>query len=406
MIVIHKTLLAHPGTQYSYQLARQLVRHKHLYQFWTGFGLARDSWYTHVLQTCLPLSLRKKIANRIIDGVPSQRLRTIPWLEWQALRQFRQGGLSEIVLHRRNQIFQEQIEAKSIQQSRVIIGFDTSSWILAERASQANKIFILDQSTTHPLAKATVLQEVSQRFPQWQEDLQSRAVNILNCEQQEYALADKIVVASSYTKKTFLEQGIAQDKIIINPYGVDLQKFCPSKYTNRERPLRFLFLGGVNARKGIPLLLQSWQSLQLMNAELWLVGPVKPSIRYLIPDLPGLKVMGKYPHENLPALLQQCDVLVFPSYFEGFALVLLEALASGLPIITTEATAGPDLISNGKEGFLIQSGDLEALCGAMQFFVDHPDKLSSMSAAARHCAERYSWNAYGDRWQQILQEFA
>ena len=103
--------------------------------------------------------------------------------------------------------------------------------------------------------------------------------------------------------------------------------------------------------------------------------------------------------------MRQCDVLVFPSYCDGFALVLLEALASGMPIISTEATAAPDLIEEGVEGFLIQSGDLDALRQAMKFCADNPDKIKVMGEAARRCAERFSWDSYGDRWQQILKEF-
>src|SRR5205085_12517328 len=113
--------------------------------------------------------------------------------------------------------------------------------------------------------------------------------------------------------------------------------------------------------KGIPLLIEAWKALALKGSELWLVGPIGERERKLIPELPGLCVKGKYPFEELPDLMRQCDVLVFPSYCDGFALVLLEALASGMPIISTEATAAPDLIEDGVEGFLIQSGDLDAL---------------------------------------------
>jgi glycosyltransferase involved in cell wall biosynthesis len=85
-------------------------------------------------------------------------------------------------------------------------------------------------------------------------------------------------------------------------------------------------------------------------------------------------------------------------------LVLLEALASGLPIITTDATAGPDLIEDGVEGRLIPSGDLEALCETMRSFVFHRDELSKMSIAARRRAEGLSWDNYGGRWQKLLKE--
>jgi glycosyltransferase involved in cell wall biosynthesis len=189
----------------------------------------------------------------------------------------------------------------------------------------------------------------------------------------------------------------------VNPYGVDLQLFHPPAKRSDGKPLRFLFLGAISARKGVPLLLDAWRKIAAPEAELWLVGPITTHERTLIPPLPRLKVLGPYPHRDLPKLLKQCDVLVFPSYCEGFALVLLEALASGMPIITTDATAGPDLITDGLEGRIIPTGDLDALCEAMEQFVRQPDKAHSMSGAARRCAERFSWDSYGDRWRDILQ---
>ena len=155
----------------------------------------------------------------------------------------------------------------------------------------------------------------------------------------------------------------------------------------------------------MPLLLEAWKKLALKNAELWVIGSARKRLLQLLPSLPGLEFIGKRPHEELPDLLRECDVLVLPSFCEGFGLVLLEALASGLPVITTEATAGPDLIEDGVEGLLIPSGDLNALCQALQFFVDQPELLETMSAAARRCAEKYTWDAYGDRWNQLLQNY-
>ena len=77
-----------------------------------------------------------------------------------------------------------------------------------------------------------------------------------------------------------------------------------------------------------------------------------------------------------------------------------------MPIITTEATAGPDLIQDGVEGHLIPSGELDALSEAMEDCASEPERLESMALAARRSAERFSWDAYGERWQQILRDFA
>ena len=399
-------LLAHPGTQYSHQLARQLARHGTLYQFWTGFALAADGLAGRLINACAPRGWRRRIANRLVRGVPAHSLRTTPVLEWRALKRLRRGESPQRVLHERNQAFQKLIPHASLRKASAVVGFDTSSWLLAERAQKLGKPYLLDQSISHPLVNQTIMEQVARRFPAWQAEIEARLPEVLACEQREYKLATRIIAASSFSKHSLIAQGVPADKISLNPYGVDLKLFQPPPEPRTRRPVRFLFVGLISARKGVPLLLEAWRKLALKEAELWLAGPARARERALLPELPGLKFLGKYPHQELPDLLRQCDVLVFPSYCEGFGLVLLEALASGLPIITTDATAGPDLIQDGREGRLISAGDEDALCAALQDFARAPDKLAHMAAAARRAAERFSWDAYGDRWQQILQDFA
>jgi glycosyltransferase involved in cell wall biosynthesis len=389
-----KILLAHPGTQYSHQLARQLVRNELLYQFWTGFALSANSRVTHMMRRLVPNSLSRKVTNRIVHDVPRKVLRTLPLVEWRALQKIKRGISEQQVFLERNKVFQERIPSTSLRDAAAVIGFDTSSWLLAARAQEIGRPFFLDQSISHPLTNDSILQDVGRRFPHWRNGFEPRLPQLLEHEKQEYELAKRIVVASSFTKRTLVSHGVKADKILVNPYGVDLQSFHPSTLPREATPFRFLFLGSISARKGVPLLIEAWRSLSLTQSELWLVGPVSTQTRKLIPDVPGLKLVGKLPHEELPRLMRQCDALVFPSYCEGFGLVLLEALASGLPIITTEATAGPDLITDGVEGRLVRSGDLEELCEAMRWFVESPTEIQKMSVAARQCAERFSWDAY------------
>jgi glycosyltransferase involved in cell wall biosynthesis len=122
-----------------------------------------------------------------------------------------------------------------------------------------------------------------------------------------------------------------------------------------------------------------------------------------LPELPGLKYVGAVPHRELPSLLQQCDALVFPSYFEGFALVILEAMASGLPVITTTASGGANVIAD-ENGWIIHPGDLSGLIAAMSACLENRAVAADMGRAARRTAEAFTWHAYGDRWMQILDE--
>lgn len=401
-----RVLLAHPGTQHSHKLAQQLARQDLLREFWTGFAFINHSRSTQLMRTFLPSRWQQRIANRALTGVPGGLLRTMPMTEWRAIKQVGRGESAQRVFHRRNQIFQERIPTSSLQKASSIIGFDTSSWILAERARSLGKPFFLEQTTLHALTNDSILQEAVSRFPEWRGEHEFRLPELLSSENQEHHLATKIVVFSSFAKRTLVLNGVKAEKIIINPLGVNLRLFYPSLTPRKYEVIRFLFLGAVSLHKGAPLLLEAWKKLALDRAELWIVGSLPKHVQVPIHSFSNVKIPGRFPHTELPKLLRQCDVLVLPSYAEGFGLVLLEALASGLPIITTDVTAGPDLIQDGIEGQIIPYGNLEALCKAMISFVDAPDKLAKMSAAARLCAERYSWDDYGDRWKNILEKYA
>jgi starch synthase len=400
-----RVLLAHPGTQYSFQLARQLERHGCLGRFWTGMAFIPRS-FTGRCIGCLPAAVARRFANRRLDGVAAEKLRVRPLTEWSAVHRLRAGQDQQTVMFQRNAAFQMRIPTQELVNSDVVIGFDTSSWLLAERAAALGRCFVLDRSIGHPRSFEKHVPELRRRYPKWAEDLPPRLPELLQAEESEHRQARRIVVPSSFARGTLVENGVPAEKIAVIPFGVDLDRFSAVPRPDPARPLRFVFLGSLGARKGVPLLLEAWRSLAPKEAELWLIGPVSDCNAQLIPRLPGLRLIGKVPHRDLPGLLGQCDVLVLPSYFEGLAQVQLEALAAGLPIIATEASGAPDLITDSVEGYVVPVGDAEALRIAMERFILSPGDLARMSPAARRCAERHSWDAYGDRWMDLLREVA
>jgi glycosyltransferase involved in cell wall biosynthesis len=102
-------------------------------------------------------------------------------------------------------------------------------------------------------------------------------------------------------------------------------------------------------------------------------------------------------------LYAQYDALVLPTIFEGFGLVLVEAMAAGLPIITTPHSIGPELVEQGQNGYIVPVRDVQALANAMQLLLDtDAAKYEQMSAAARATAIGYSWHNYRDRLQTVL----
>lgn len=398
-----KVLLAHPGTQYSGRIATQLSRLGVLDEFHTGIAVA-DGGLGQRLISRGPRKLKRLFANRQLRGVASSRLHLHPADEIRAYLRQRRGASIQQLLHERNSRFQDRI-ADSALNVDAVIGFDTSSWKLAERCRRLGVPFILDQSIGHPDSKARVYEELRMRYPAWSHDADSRLPAVREAEQVEHDLARIIVAASGFSRKTLLENGIAPDKVVVNPYGVDCGQFAV-RSARRTGPARFCFIGSITVRKGVPQLLETWKALGPSDAELWLIGPANRSAARLVEGHRNVIYKGAVAHHELPSLLAECDAFVFPSFFEGFALVILEAMACGLPVITTDATAGPDIIRDNEDGWIVRAGDDEGLGRALEHCLSHPAKVAQTGILARRTAEKFTWDSYGDRWLATLNRVA
>jgi glycosyltransferase involved in cell wall biosynthesis len=375
-------------------------------EFWTGLALPEGGLFSRIARRLQRWPQLAGLSTRIVTGVPAEKLHTMPLVEIAAVRRLRAGENSTLTLHERNRKFQEKIPGASLAANDAVIAFDTSAWILGERAQQSDRPLFLDRTTTHPAAYARIMAGFYRQYPAWASPITARPAEVSAAESREHTLARRIIVGSSFARDTLVQEGVAAEKIRVNPYGVDWDAFAPPPPSHPiTRPFRFLFVGSVQASKGIPVLLDAWRRLALPNAELWIAGGVGPRERTLIPDLPGLKILGQIPRAQIPALYAQADVFVFPSMFEGFGLVLLEALASGLPIIATRHTGAVDLLAEPSLGELITAGSVDELAGAMQRWLGQPEAYRRKILAARgQLAAKYSWTAYGDRWAEILKE--
>lgn len=394
-----KVLLAHPGTQHSYKLAELLYKRGLLLEFWTGLCFAYDSKLLYIIKLFFP-SLYAKIKSRVIE-IPSSFLRSQSIIDYYFFVISKFSINAEFALFKRNLLFQNLVSKKSIKKVDIVIGFDTSSLILIKKSNALNKKFILDSSIAHPKEKEEIMKNVNSMYPIWNSVFNSKSKILIESEHSEYVLASNVVVASSFTLNSLVKNGITHEKIFINPYGVDSAKFTPYKSQNEE--IQFIFVGTIGVRKGIPTLVKVWESINKKDAKLRLIGYLSEDIKNLIHDS-SIEIVGHVSRDEVKKLMQKSDVFVFPSFFEGFGLVLLEALSCGLPLISTTNTAASDLISEGEEGFIIEPGDEQALTEKMQYFIDNPHVIPQMSQKARAKAEQFTWDAYGDRWEKIIKE--
>ena len=213
---------------------------------------------------------------------------------------------------------------------------------------------------------------------------------------EELRLADRIFVASQFTANTLKDYPGTLAPIEVIPYGFPaVAKNLEHSSVSGRRPLKLLFVGGLSQRKGIAELFAAVEAFD-KQVTLTVVGHKAsfgcPALNAALAKhrwIPGL------PHAEILRLMQAHDVLVFPSLFEGFGLVITEAMSQGTPVITTERTAGPDLIEHEQNGWLIEAGSTVALQVALEKLISKPETIAKVGKAATETARRRPWEVYG-----------
>lgn len=205
--------------------------------------------------------------------------------------------------------------------------------------------------------------------------------------------ADKILVPSDHIADVLTREGVDRGRIRVIPYAADCRRFRP---LTRQRPeegsCTFLFAGGVSQRKGVKYLLEAWAKVRRPGWKLQLLGPMPRRLGPLEGLLEGVEPLGRVGHPEVPAHMASADVFVFPSLFEGSAVVTYEALACGLPTVVTPEAGS--VVRDGEEGLIVPSRDVDALAAAMTRLGEDPSLRARMSAAARGRAMDFDWPRY------------
>lgn len=266
-----------------------------------------------------------------------------------------------------------------------------------KKAKRSGAITFLERASSHI---NTYEKLVSEEYKKW--GIKSDVISVSSKKRliEEYKIADFINVPSEFAYTSMLENGIPKEKLNLLPFGVDIDKFSVKKETRKPNSeYMVLFVGQVGFRKGIPYLLEAWQRLKLKNARLYLVGGEEEVTKDYLRDYrsdPTIEFVG---YANPLPYYQAADVFVFPSIEEGSALVNYEALACGLPVITTFNSGS--IVKDGESGFIIPEGDSESIAEKIRYFYEHPRKKEEFSESARKLAEKYTWNNYGERLVQV-----
>jgi starch synthase len=254
---------------------------------------------------------------------------------------------------------------------------------------------VCDSGTSHERYQALLLQEEARRWGLPPIPLREAHLRYVETEYEE---ADLITVPSAFARESFTSMGISASKVVVTPYGVDLGDYHP--VPKRDRVFRILFVGSICTRKGVPYLLEAVSTLKYSNAELCIRGGEVQDTATLLDRYRGTIPLRRVEPQSRVAmkdLFSQASVLVLPSVEDGFGLVIGQAMACGIPVIASRNCGGPELIEDGRNGFLVDACDAAAIADRLSLLHDDAGACRAMGEEARRSVERLDgWSGYTD----------
>jgi glycosyltransferase involved in cell wall biosynthesis len=372
------------GVFHHFELAHQLHRRNHLQQIYSTWPWARlkREGLPHSLVSCDPLlHTTDYLLNRA--GLHSERLSS-KLASWATLRFDRWTN-------------------NRIAPCDAFIAISGAGLLTGRKIQSTGGIFICDRGSTHQRFQENV---IADEYRRWNVPQPLSKPHITIREEEIYATANAITVPSTVAKRSFVQMGVAPEKVHVIPYGVRLDHFTR---TGAPPPDSFevLFAGQVSLRKGIPYLLQAFARLKHPHKHLTIVGAIQDDMRTLLTTLPTENVVftGSLPQSQLAKKMSASHLLVLPSIEEGLALVQGQAMACGCPVLATTATGAEDLFTNGEQGFIVPDRNVDALTEKMQQIADDSTLQRRLSEAALLRVKTLGgWDQYGETWDTLLHQ--
>jgi glycosyltransferase involved in cell wall biosynthesis len=361
----------------------------------------------------LPGKLRAELERRSYPAIPQELLHGHPWRELARLVADRQGWQT-LTRHQTGAFRMDAVcaaldraVAKHLERGRehpaAVYAYEDCALESLRAARQAGAASLYELPIGYARRWQALRAAELERDPRWGQTIDGRAFSEarLARKDEELAAADRVLVPSKFVADSLL--GSPAREVVVVPYG------CPpvAPETVREPrgvgPLRVLFVGFLSQRKGIGYLLRAMEQLK-GAAELTLVGHFSHPSAELKEELARHRWIRTLPHEEVLAEMRRAAVLVLPTLYEGRALVVLEALSQGLPVITTTNAGTEDVVVDGVSGFIVPIASSAAIVAALSRLAEEPGLVEALSEGARRMAAGCSWQHYRERLLEAVRE--
>ncbi|RYX82804.1 glycosyltransferase [bacterium] len=260
---------------------------------------------------------------------------------------------------------------------------------------------VVDQIDPGSVEEDLVLME-REKWPGWEAQTGRIPAAYHERMRAEWELASRVLVNSPWAAQALAQQGVPEEKLLVVPLAFEptVQEAERLKALNESEPLLVLWLGTVNLRKGIAYLVEAARLLERTSIQFLVAGPLEISESVVAAAPVNMNFMGRVDRADAAKLYKKADVFVLPTISDGFAITQLEAMANGLPVITTPRCG--EVVTSGINGFVVPPGDGAALAEAILALDEDRMKLQAMSHAAKLRSADFSLNHYADLLEEAV----
>jgi glycosyltransferase involved in cell wall biosynthesis len=361
--------------------------------------------------------LATELGRRVFAELPPSRIMTTPWRE--LVRQtVRRVGLNSLVRHETGWASCDAIYraldrhvAHALRRGmicpRLVYAYEDGALETFHESNRQGIGTVYELPVTYWRVIHQIFAEERELRPAWASTLDALLDSPAKLQRKdlELALSDAVVVPSRFAAESLRLAPERPRRIEIFPYGVASPVDAPVAERREHEPLRILYAGKLTQQKGLAYLFEALSRFEYPY-QLSLAGPLPTFCEALKAALgrPNHRWLGILPHARLLKEMMRNHVFIFPSLAEGFGLVVAEALSVGLPVITTTNTCGPEIMTDGDEGFIVPIRDPEAIADKLTLLYEDESRRRAMAEAAKQRAAQVNWARFEDRVAGLVRE--
>lgn len=397
-----KIILSHPtGNANVRTISQALAEANLLGKFYTCVAVFKNTLLFHLSRFKPFRELRRRFFPQVLKRYTNTRpLRELGRISSQKFG-WKKGLVHEKGVFCIDKVYEDLDShvSRNLKKYSAVYAYEDGALQSFENARRLGLHCLYDLPTGYWRAHREYLEEERRRLPEWSMTLKGfkDSERKLHKKDQEISMADAIFVASSFTRETLKFYPGNLPPVYLVPYGFPEIKKNRVYGKIHGRKIKILFVGGLSQLKGIANVLAAADYYR-DTVDLTIVG--RKLVEGCTPLEKGLAKhtwIPSLPHEEVLKLMSCHDLFVFPSLFEGYGLVIAEAMSQGTPVITTNRTCGADFIKDGENGWLVDAGDTESLINKIEWILSNPECISRVGKEAILTAEQSPMFTYGEK---------